>query len=50
MRDQIRFMQERINHVSKELEAREQTINQIEIEKRETNRKYEALDLSTFEL
>lgn len=50
MRDQIRFMQERLNLVTRELETKELVFRQNEIEKRETSRKYEALELANFEL
>ena len=43
-------MQDRLNIVTRELETKELMFRQIEIEKRDNNRKYEALDLANFEL
>ena len=50
MREQIKFMSDKINQAQTDLEQKEQFIQSIELEKRETFRKYEALEMHNFEL
>ena len=50
MRDQIRFMSDRITKAMAELEEKELLVQQIELEKREAYRKYEAIEVQNFEL
>lgn len=50
LKDQIKFMQDRLTQNAQELTAKDLTIQSIEIEKRETLRKYESLDLANYEL
>lgn len=50
MRDQIKFMSEKIEKSMAELEGKELLVQQIELEKREAYRKYEALEVQNFEL
>ena len=50
MRDQIKFMSEKIEKAVAELEGKELLVQQIELEKREAYRKYEALEVQNFEL
>jgi TolA-binding protein len=50
MRDQIKFMQDRITAIQKELEEKELTIRTVEMEKRENARKFDALESQHFEL
>ena len=50
MKDQVRFMTESIESAKRELEEKQLLIHTIEAEKREISRKYEALEVTTFEL
>ena len=50
MRDQIKFMSDKITKAVAELEGKELLVQQIELEKREAYRKYEAIEVQNFEL
>ena len=50
MRDQIKFMSDKITKAMAELEGKELLVQQIELEKREAYRKYEAIEVQNFEL
>ena len=50
MKAQVRFMTESIESAKRELEEKQLLIHTIEAEKREISRKYEALEVTTFEL
>ena len=50
MKDQVRFMTASIESAKRELEEKQLLIHTIEAEKREISRKYEALEVTTFEL
>ena len=50
MRDQIKFMSDKIEKAMTDLESKELLVQQIELEKREAYRKYEALEVQNFEL
>ena len=50
MREQIKFMSEKIEKAQSELEQKELLVQQIELEKREAYRKQENLEVQNFEL
>lgn len=50
MREQIKFMSEKLEQKQSELEAKEMLMQQIELEKREAYRKHEVLEMQNFEL
>ena len=50
MREQIKFMSDKITKAMSELETKEMLMQQIELEKREAYRKYEVLEVQNFEL
>ena len=50
MRDQIKFMSDKITRAMTELETKEHMVQQIDLEKREAYRKYEVLEVQNFEL
>ena len=50
MREQIKFLTERIEKAQGELQSKEMLVEQIELEKRESYRKFEALENQVFEL
>ena len=50
MKDQIKFMTDSIEQAQRELEQKQLLIHKIEAEKRDVARKFEALEVSNFEL
>ena len=50
MKDQIKFMTDTIEKAQSELEQKQWLIHKIEAEKRDVARKFEALEVSNFEL
>ena len=45
MREQIKFLSDKVDKAQQELIEKENLMNQIELEKREAYRKYEAVEL-----
>ena len=50
MREQIKFMSEKLEKAQSELDAKVMLVQQIELEKREAYRKHELLEVQNFEL
>ena len=50
MREQIKFMSQKLEQKQSELEQKEILVQQIELEKRDAYRKHESLEVQCFEL
>lgn len=50
LRDQLKFMSERMKKTTLDLEEKERVIQKMEHERRELERKYEAMELENFQM
>ena len=50
LRDQLKFMTERVKKTTLDLEEKERVIQKMEHERRELERKFEAMELENFQL
>ncbi len=50
LKDQLKFMSERMKKTTHDLEEKERVIQKMEHERRELERKYEAMELENFQM